>query len=175
MNLSELHGKYRARAVDSGLGKASTGTEQVAVNFELTGDGPEKGLRITWYGYFTDKAYEMAVKALRAMGWTGSDPTELDAFATSGLATNEVELDIEQETSIDPKSNQSNTRARVKWVNALGAGGIGLATRLAPDEAKSFAARMKAKILALEQGKPKANGSRPADPPPHTDSDRPPF
>ena len=119
MNLSELNGKYRARAVDSGLGKAKTGTEQVAVNFELIGDGAEKGLHITWYGYFTDKAYEMAVKALRACGWQGSDPTELDSFAASGLGANEVELDIEQETSTDPQG-QSTTRARVKWVNAPG-------------------------------------------------------
>lgn len=175
MNINELNGKYRARAVESGIGKASTGTEQVAVLFEL----PDENLRITWYGYFSDKAYEQTVKGLRACGWTGSDPTELDNFATSGLGANEVELVIEQETAIDAQGNQNGTRARVRWVNVPGAGGIGLKAKLAPDEAKSFAARMKAKILALEQGKPKASPprspSRQADPPPHTDSDRPPF
>jgi hypothetical protein len=174
MNINELNGTYRARAVESGLGKASTGTEQVAVLFELL---DENGLRITWYGYFSDKAYEQTVKALRACGWQGADPTELDTFATSGLGSNEVELVIEQETAIDAQGNAKGTRAKVRWVNVPGAGGIGLKSKLAPDEAKSFAARMKAKILALEHGKPKVNGSpsRQPEPPPHGDSDRPPF
>jgi hypothetical protein len=174
MSLNELNGKYRARAVESGLGKASTGTEQVAVKFQLL----DENLSIVWYGYFSDKTYERTVESLRSCGWKGSDPTELDNFATSGLGAEEVELVIEQETSIDQSGGQG-TRARVRWVNKPGAGGIGLKAKMEPDEAKSFAARMKAKILAMEQGKPKASPprspSRQPEPPPHTDSDRPPF
>ncbi len=179
MNLNELNGTYRAKAVESGLGKAKTGTEQVAVLFELL---DHAGTRITWYGYFTDKAFEQTVKGLRACGWQGSDPTELENFATSGMGA-EVELVIEQETAIDAQGNNTGTRARVRWVNVPGSGGIGLSAKLSPDESKSFAQRMKAKILAAEQGKPKTNGaprsspprSLTGEPPPHTDTDRPPF
>jgi hypothetical protein len=61
----------------------------------------------------------------------------------------------------------------VRWVNVPGS--VGLKARLSPEETKSFAQRMKAKILAMEQGKPKASTSRAPEPPPHTDSDMPPF
>jgi hypothetical protein len=159
MNVNELNGTYRGRAVDGGLGKAGNGNEQVAISFELLGDGPEKGLHVTWYGSFSEKAEEITFKALRACGFTGIDLTVIDNFATSGLNANEVELVIEQE------EYNGKTQTKVKWVNATR--GLALKTRLEPAEASSFAARMKAKLLAFDQanGAPKNNGAPARTPP----------
>ncbi len=180
------NGRYKAKAQTWGLGETSSGKEQVAVLFELKAEEPAiNGLRITWYGYFTEATLETTIKALRACGWRGNDLLELEE-ANCGVDTNEVELVVENEQELDAQgqpavdqSGQPVMRPKVRWVNTLG--GLALRTPLQGDKAKAFAARMKASILALEQGKPKPAGqARPAagrqpEPPPHSDLDAPPF
>lgn len=174
MNTSELNGQYRARAVDCGLGEASTGSEQVAVAFEIVEEGDGLGSRIiTWYGYFTEKALEQTVRGLRAAGWKGTDISELASFETAGL-TNEVVLVIEQESD-----QQGVMRARVRWVNTVGS--IAIKQRLDAVKTADLAKRLKGAILAIDnstkQPKPKSTAapasSRRPEPPPHTDSDMP--
>lgn len=173
MSTNELNGQYRARAVDCALGEASTGSEQVAVAFEIIEEGDGLGSRITWYGYFTEKALEQTVRGLRAAGWKGTDVGELASFETAGL-TNEVVLVVEQEPD-----QQGVMRARVRWVNSIGS--IAIKQRLDAVKTADLAKRLKGAILAIDNSAklPKAKSpaapasSRRPEPPPHTDDDMP--
>lgn len=140
------NGIYQARATRAALGETKEGNERVAVEFELLTEG-FAGQRITWYGYFTDKAFPITIKALRACGWYGDDLSDL-----SGIEINEVELDIQNE------AYEGKVSARVKWVNAPGSGGMAFGSPLPTDRAKALAARMRGQLLALE----KSEGRRPA-------------
>ncbi len=154
-------GRYNARAIEWGLGKTSTGKERVAVQLELT-DPSVLGRRLTWYGYFTEGSLPHTVKALRALGWQGADLSVLD-----GLDRNDVSIVVEHE------DYEGKTQVRVKWINEPGS--LGVKTPLQGDEAKSFAARMKANILALEQGQAKPNNAKPSPARPTKQTDDIPF
>lgn len=153
---TELNGRYKAKAKEWGLGETNSGNIQVGVLFELTEPGAE-GQRIAWYGGFTEKGAPITFRALRTMGWVGSDVTELDAPAAA-LNTNEVELVIE------PETYEGKTTTKVKWVNEIGAGGVALKNRLSPEKKASFAADMKGRLLAFDQ-KNKSSRSPPASHP----------
>jgi hypothetical protein len=152
-------GKYRGRASDWMLGKAGTGTEQIGVLFDFLDVTEDDGkpFSMSWYGAFTDKALPHTVKGLRACGWEGSDPSELDE-RKGGLDANEVQLVVEHE------EYEGEMRAKIRWVNKLG--GLGMNTPLEGGDLKSFGARMKAKILALDPSNAakhaKGNGKSPA-------------
>lgn len=141
-----LNGNYRARALDMQLGTASTGTEQVAVEFELL-DEPHVGMRVPWYGYFTDASAERTMESLRIAGWKSDDLTD-----KSGLGETEVSL------KIGPEPYQGKTTTKVQFVNRLG--GIAMKTPMVGDAAKAFAAKMKGLAVKSRQ----ANGSKPAEP-----------
>ena len=159
-------GKHRAKASDWGIGKAGTGTVQLGVEFDLL-DLP--GQSIGWYGYMTDKALKDTVKALRAMGWQGSDLSEL-ADRGGALDANEVTLVVEHEQETDEQGTgkideqgQPLMRARVRWVNS--AGGVAMKNPLMGDDLKAFAATMRGKILALDPNsaaKRAGSGAKPA-------------
>jgi hypothetical protein len=157
MDLSKLKGTFRARAVDGGLGETSTGKEEIAIAFEFTGDTELKGQRITYYGYFTEGTLDSTIKGLRACGWQGTEMTDLLDFQKSGLGANEVELVVEPEVVKDRAGQVQTeddgvtprTRARVRWVNAVGR--MGLREPLAADKAAAFAAKMKAKLVQFDQ------------------------
>lgn len=133
-------GFYKAKAVTWALGKASTGKEQVAVEFALYDADGVEGPHLTWFGYFTDNTFESTLKALRTCGWKGADLSDLQ-----GLDANEVQLVIEHEVY------DGKTRARVRWVNALNAGGLALKEQMDGAEAKVFAAKMRSHIAAFDQ------------------------
>lgn len=175
MDTRKMNGTYRGIPVDGGLGETSTGKEQVAALFKITEEGEFKGAQLTYYGYFTDGTIENTHKALRAMGWKGTELTELLDFKKAIPNPEECELVIQPEPQtdsagapvLDDEGNQV-IRARVRWVNP--AGRIGIKTALTPDKAALFAQRMKGKLLALDQAKggPKTNGAPPpkSTPPP---------
>ena len=104
-------GQYLARAYDAALGKASTGTQQVAVAF-LIKEGPGQGKRRTWYGYFTEASAERTLKSLRACGWKGNKLTDL-----STVGSRDCLIVIGHEAD----ERNGEVRDRVQWVNALGA------------------------------------------------------
>jgi hypothetical protein len=168
-------GNYRAKASEWAIGQASTGTMQIGVSFDLL-DLP--GQRITWYGFFTDSTLKTTVKALRTMGWEGSDPSE---FADRGgrLDTNEVQLVVEHE-----QDKNGETRARARWVNP--AGGLAMKSVLQGNDLKAFGAQLRGKILALDPSRasqhaaakptpqrPPAQPQRRPEPPPVDDGDVP--
>lgn len=175
--MSLANGVYRARAVSWALGLTNTNKEQIAIELEIL-DEEAFGQKITWYGYFTDKAFDVTLKALRTLGWRGTDLSEL-----TGLDSNEVHIVVESE------EYQGKYYPRVKWINPLNGGGIPLKNQLDPSAAKAFAAKMKARILSVEQAngrpaqqqrpqsRPPSPPSRqsyvggPPEPPPHDDSD----
>jgi len=174
MDTRELNGTYTGKVVDGGLAKTSKGNEQVALLCELGGTGPEKGTKLTFYGSFSDAAFESTMKSLRAAGYAGNDLAELDDWKKAVPTPPDVEFVIHQEPVIDlqtgeqlvdEETKEPLTRARVRWINA--AGRLGVKERLAPAEAQSFAARMKGKLLAFDAQNrgPKANGA-PARPGP---------
>jgi hypothetical protein len=150
-------GVYRGRAKSWDLGETSTGKEQVAVEFQFTSDGFTTERR-TWYGYFTDKTLDRTIESLRAMGWTGTDLSNLE-----GLDANEVELVVGHEPEVDENGNPTGqVRERIRWVNAIG-GGLGLRAPLNEAKKKEFAARMKGAIVAFDQrgGRRQASSAAP--------------
>lgn len=157
-------GSWKARARESALGTASTGREQIGIDFEIL-EGPNVGHHITWYGYFTEETWERTIESLRTCGWGGSDLSELGSpdgsgrpAAESGLDANEVRIVIAHEPDL-----QGEYRARVKWVNSVG--GVAMKDRMDVGAAKAFAQKMRGRILALgaQQGQPrqqKQNGQQ---------------
>jgi len=107
-------GKYFARAIPESVqfGRATTGTEQIAITFrilESAGHGAETGDEITWIGALgNEKSLEITAKALRACGC--DDPEELQSDPTC-VGRNVVELDVQSELY------QGKPSLRVKWVN----------------------------------------------------------
>lgn len=137
-----MHGTYRAKALEGDMGRASTGTEQVAVLIEL-----ETGDRLTWYGYFSDAAAERTIESLLAMG-----VTDLETLA--GLGSQHFEV------VVDDEEYQGKTRTKVKFINRLG-GGVAMKSRMNEAERKSFAHRYRGKFLSMQR----AAGTTPADAP----------
>lgn len=134
-------GRYRARAVQGGLGMTSKGNPQVAVEFELL-DEDWAGERITWFGGFNDESktgkgktqLDFTLAALRAAGWTGDDLSNLE-----GLGSTEVSIVVKHE------EYEGKMQARVQWVNAPG--GLALKSPMSPEAASAFAARMKGRVM----------------------------
>lgn len=129
-------GKYIARATSANLGYTKGGKEQIAVTFKLS-----TGESITWYGSFSDAAFDRTIKSLRACGWQGDDLSQLG----TALIQN-VELVIDYEDDL-----QGKPRPKVKWVNELGGGG-GLSNPMSPKQAADFARRMKPQLATAAGG-----------------------
>lgn len=127
-------GRHPARGIEAKFGKAGTGTPEIAVLFELT-EGAAKGHRITWHGYFSDRAQQRTFEALRYMGWQGDDLLTLNGPLAS-VADQEVELDCGEE------EYDGKLHIKVNWVNRLG-GGVALKEEMGADELRKFAASMK--------------------------------
>ena len=108
-------GKHFARAIPESIqfGKATTGTEQIAITFRILDAavlGAETGDEITWVGALgNQKSLEITAKAIRACGCEDPEDLERDPHC---VAQNVVELDIQAD------SYQGKNTLRVKWVNA---------------------------------------------------------
>ncbi len=156
MNLPSI-GKHRARAVEAKVGKASTGTPQIAILFAVkTPDGAqETGEEITGYLYLSDGAFQRTIEALRHCGWQGDDLSDL-----SSVGSQDCEIEVAEETY------NGSASLKVKWVNALGRGGVFLKEEMGPQELKAFAAQMRGKVRAVDGGKkPQASTPAPAQQP----------
>jgi len=116
-NRNEMeNGTYPARATgDAKWGLSQNNNAQISVLFRIS-KGPFEGAYAGWIGTFAEgKATEIAINALRAMGWKGMDPTaDLD-----GITDNEVDLVIEMAVS-----NSGNVYPQVKYVNRPGSGAM---------------------------------------------------
>jgi len=128
------------------------GTPCVSVLFE-----DETGDTITYWGYLTDAALQYTLKSLAAMGW---DSAEHDGRIDT---LNETDLLVGRKVEIvvDEEEFEGKVRSKVKFVNEIG-GGLG--ERMAPEESKSFAAQLRAKILAAKGPKPSTAPKKPTPP-----------
>jgi hypothetical protein len=128
-------GTYKARAINSVLGVAGTGTEQIVVTFEITQDGPRKGEQHAWYGFFTDATTSRTLDSLESAGWDGDSLEK-----PQGLGRIECEIVLGEE------EYNGETKVRIQWVNKPGGGGV--KNVMSPEEAKSFNERMRGEIAA---------------------------
>jgi hypothetical protein len=125
------------------FGKTSKGDEQIAIGFEIVGEGnPDVGRQLTYYGMFTDSTIDFTVEALRNCGWTGDELAELPALADAGQLANEVSLVVEHEEW------EGKWREKVKWVNRPGGGKVKLADPLDDQSLGRFSSMMKSRIRA---------------------------
>jgi len=137
-------GRYRARPTAWTLGYTGSGKEQAAV--ELTFSDPNLEVpSMTWYGYFGENSLDITMRALRTMGFQGSDLSAL-------LEAHGLNPDAEIEAVVDhddyPKGS-GQWHAKVKFVNAVG--GLAIKEQMTADAARAFAARMKGELVANEQ------------------------
>ena len=107
-----------------------------------------QSLPMTWYGFFSERAWETTEKALRALGW---DPVEhdyqFDALSPGDpmdtpLAGAEASLVIEQEDD-----GEGGCRTRIRWVNSPG-GALAVKERMEPGEAAAFSDDLRARLIA---------------------------
>jgi hypothetical protein len=134
-------GRHSVRVVHHALGRSSKGTPRVTVQFEDV-----NGERIVWDGYLSDAALERTLASLQILGW---DPVANDGRVDSLNGTG-ILVDNEAEIVVEHEVYNEDIQAKVKWVNAPG-GGTGEA--MADDDAKSFAAQLRAKILSAPRPK----------------------
>jgi hypothetical protein len=135
-------GKHRARAVagSAQFGRASTGTEQIAVTFEFL-DERMVGQEITWIGNFAnEQGTEITLKGLLAAGWATDDLSDL-----TGLGDTEVQLVIEHE-----KGTDNVVRAKVRWVNKAG-GGFAFKDAMSEGGVMGLAERVRGHAMKLRQ------------------------
>jgi hypothetical protein len=128
--------KKRARAIGAAIGKASTGTHQIAIEFEFL---DEQG-GITYYGPLSDAAFPYTMKAIRSAGFLGDDLSNLDSLSGE---TPEVVL------VIGPEEYNGKVTLKVKFINSTG--GLALKDALQGEDLKSFARQMKGRIVAFDR------------------------
>lgn len=153
------NGKYLATATSVQLGFAGTNTPQVAVAFDV--EGPDGGiLPMTWYGFFTDAAEPMTMKALRNLGFDGETDllTDIVDGASKSLVGARAKVTVQQE------EYQGQSRSKIRFVDPEEGGPLNKAP-MAGDQLKAFAAqvRQRAQARRAESGRaPSPVGPRPA-------------
>lgn len=149
MNLSP--GQYRATCIEAKFPDSEEGKEHIELTFAVLGlaDGsPLPGYEqptLRWRGYFTEKSRKITIKALRQVGWTGDDLSDLSSIRM-GAGGIEVELDVVQE------NYQGKDYLKVAWINPKGGRPGGAA--MPEDRKKAFAAKMRGAVLKLGQEDP---------------------
>jgi hypothetical protein len=131
-------GKYQAHAIQVALGFTEKMSEQIGVLFELM-ECEEAGETITWYGYFSEKTADRTIESLRHCGWAGDDLSKLTAADLPDPVTLVVDEEMDQEGKL---------RAKVRWVNKLGAGTVAIKNVMDADAARAFGARFRAQCAA---------------------------
>lgn len=149
-------GQHLARAIEAAFGKTQGGKHQIAVQFELLES--ETGDTITWFGYFTERSRKYTFDALRICGWNSD---RIKHAATDIMnSPQEVELKVVHETY------EGETRAKVRFVNRPGDGGLRMAAPLAGQELDAFDAEMRGAVVAHQQENPVDEGPAHGDEPP---------
>ena len=119
-------GIHKVHVVGSAVGKTTTGKEQIGLTFES-----ENGQRITWFGYFTPKAWPITERALQSLGW---DPSKY-LMQFSRLHETDLLVGVEAEVLVTIESYEGQERAKVNSVNPS-AGGV--RDKMTDDELKTF-------------------------------------
>lgn len=111
-------------------GEAKTGTKQILVYFEIV-EGPHKGTRLPWFGYFTKDTYKRTIESLRYAGFKGDDLQQLGP------------LDQVVSINVQTEEYDGKTRQKIAWVNAPNSGAIKLNKPMSRNDIRDFAAQMR--------------------------------
>ncbi len=142
-------GFYRGRAVTLQYGtNKNTGNEQIAVELEITSEGPERYKRCTAFLYFTDDAATYAIEKLRALGWQGDDLAALTQPGTELPSFMPVECDI----GIKYEEYQGKERMKVNIFTGPGKR-VELENKLDDKGKRAFAAKFNSLAKATAGGK----------------------
>lgn len=140
----------KAKIKDYGLAQAATGTTGVYVQFEfLEGEIVRK---LTWRGYFTDKAKLKTVETLiKVFGYKGDDGSDI----ANGIGSNVLNESQEYELVIEKEEYEGALHDKIRWVNLPGGGG-GKIEKLDKEQAKVVFGGMnlKAEFLTIKQNMP---------------------
>lgn len=129
-------------------GLASTGTRQIVIYFAIT-EGPYAGLRMPWFGSFTEKSFELTLKALRYCGFVGDDLTKLDAQPLD----QQVEITVERDDY-----NPDRPRSKISFINPPGGVAMRLKTPMSEQDIRAWAGKMKKSLQGMAPIKgPKVN------------------
>jgi hypothetical protein len=153
-------GTYRAKACgEVVLGTSSQkGTPFIELYFQIT-EGDNKGGKVRWTSYFSEKTNERSIESLQYCGWRGEDLSEFADGGLHGLDANEVEIVVEleeyQTKETTEKPSETRVSPKVQWVNRAG-GYLNLEAAMNPQAAESFGERMRGLVLAMRAKKPLA-------------------
>jgi len=145
--------------IEHQLGKSPRSeSPRVEVLFE-----DDQGNRSWWHGYLhTDKTFDRTVEALEVLGWD-SDAHQGDLMSlhrTNLLQGASAEIVVE-DASYENQEGALVSATRVAWVN-----GASRAEAMPEDEARAFAATLRARVLARKGPRPstRPGPARPAAP-----------
>jgi hypothetical protein len=134
-------GMYKARAVKGSVqfGETERGNLQVAIDLDIKSPQSAESLgTMTTFLYFTDGAQVYSYDRLRALGWQGKGPDDIDKMDT--IDANEVDVRVTQPESY--KAPDGTMKMGVSKVEIqAGAGKVTLAKTV---EAATFKARLRA-------------------------------
>jgi hypothetical protein len=141
-NTMIVPGQYKARAVKDGiqLGETDKGTLQVAIDLDVKDpQDNRKSLGVmTTFLYFSPEAAPYSYERLRALGWKGKGPDDIDN--KDGIDANEVEIRVTQPEQY--KATDGTIKMGVSKVEILtGAGQVKLSK---PLDSATFKSRLKA-------------------------------
>lgn len=142
-------GSYDAVAVPDNNGvvaqwdHTANNNKYVAVTLMIL-EGPYRGHRAYWRGYFTKETHERTMESLRYMGWDNNQLTDF------GRLNSRVSIEINHQTY------KGKTRARVAWINPLrGRSGWKPVNPPSSEDLRMFSAQMSkiAETIRVEPGK----------------------
>jgi hypothetical protein len=126
-------GEYFARCTKADLGFTSTGKEQAVLTFRLRDTDAD----LRWFGYFSDKAIEICLKAIRTAGFTDTDLGKLPDWVPGDAAPDVV-------LSVGHELYEGKTQVKVNWVNSAHAQ---LKNAMTPEQRAAFGKKMKAAVV----------------------------
>lgn len=117
-------GTYRGQAVEGTeqYGTTSNGNDQIVIDLQLV----DIGEKVSAFLVFSEKSAPFSMERLRALGWQGTDLSDL-----RGIARNIVDVEVKYETY------QGQEKMKVE----IRTGGVALKDKLDDKGKKAFAAR----------------------------------
>lgn len=155
-------GSYKGKAVrgKTQLGETDAGTLQIAIDMALKNGSGESVGTMTTFLFFTDKSAVYSFERLRALGWKGTGPEDIDKL--DDIYDTEVPCIVEAPTSYkDPKTGEAKMGVSKLTIDT----GAGTVTLNKPLDAGTFKARLRA-IGGSSSGGGTAPSTGGAKPPP---------
>lgn len=164
-------GRYHGKVIDHDIGKASTGTPQVGVQFEFV-DKSGETRSLTWYGYFSPALISSengVFKQLRELGWDVEKNNWNLAMLGRKSEANPAGgalMGLEADITVGKKDTQNGEEGReIRWINSEG--GVGMKDRAdTPEDIAQFIKEVKANASGAAPARPAAaKTAKPADKP----------